>query len=237
MKTTSNIIVIINGAVLLVLKKNTWILPGGKHEPGESDKECLLRECSEELPGSFVEIGPKLGAFEGFTPHSKEPVTSTVFFGNIRGSIVAGAEIDRAQWFVKNDLEEIQVSELTRLILNTINFCTDGLPQIMIDGLDSEEGKATWVFCGPLPLEEIAKGHRACRHGWRNRSYSSYRGVNLEPETEDGTWPMLSVSLDNNEDDPGMIVGTEYAEEFGQATYPVSIRDMLATDWYLELEK
>ncbi len=240
MITTSNIVLIENGRVLLVLKKGVWILPGGKHEHNESDEQCLLRECSEELPSSFIVIGSRIGTFQGITPHSKRPVEARVFFGTITtvsGNITVGAEIERGQWFTKMELGDIPVSSLTATILDSITFCTDGLPQTMIDPIGSDEDKATWIFHGPFPIKEIAAGKRACRHGWRNRSYSEFKGVKLEPETEDGTWPMLSASLDNNESNPGIIIGTEYAEEFGETTFPLSIKDMLATDWYLELEK
>jgi 8-oxo-dGTP diphosphatase len=37
-----------------------WEFPGGKVEPGESDKQALARECAEEL-GVRVEVGDRVG--------------------------------------------------------------------------------------------------------------------------------------------------------------------------------
>ena len=35
--------------VLIVRKRSSWILPGGKHDGGERDSDCLDRELGEEL--------------------------------------------------------------------------------------------------------------------------------------------------------------------------------------------
>lgn len=37
-----------------------WEFPGGKVEPGESDRAALIRECQEEL-GVTVSVGPRIG--------------------------------------------------------------------------------------------------------------------------------------------------------------------------------
>lgn len=168
MKTTSNIVVTRNGMVLLVCRNEVWILPGGKHQPGEPDEECLLRECSEELPSSLIVIGHRIGTFQGITPHSKQPVEARAFFGTlttVTGNIEVGAEIDRCGWFTKQELENIPVSEPTMKILESLTFATSELPQTMTDPIGAEEEKATWIFCGKFPLGEIAKGRRACRYG------------------------------------------------------------------------
>jgi 8-oxo-dGTP diphosphatase len=40
-------------------RANLWEFPGGKVEPGESDRSALLRECREEL-GVELEVGKRL---------------------------------------------------------------------------------------------------------------------------------------------------------------------------------
>lgn len=37
-----------------------WEFPGGKSEPGESDREALVRECREEL-GVRIAVGERIG--------------------------------------------------------------------------------------------------------------------------------------------------------------------------------
>lgn len=37
-----------------------WEFPGGKSEPGESDREALVRECREEL-GVRISVGERIG--------------------------------------------------------------------------------------------------------------------------------------------------------------------------------
>ncbi|HEY6739341.1 MAG TPA: (deoxy)nucleoside triphosphate pyrophosphohydrolase [Actinopolymorphaceae bacterium] len=37
-----------------------WELPGGRVEPGESEREAVVRECEEEL-GVRVEVGERVG--------------------------------------------------------------------------------------------------------------------------------------------------------------------------------
>lgn len=48
-----------DGKVLITLShgKDTWYIPGGKREAGESDQEALTREVKEELN---VDLVPKL---------------------------------------------------------------------------------------------------------------------------------------------------------------------------------
>lgn len=57
--------IIDDGKILLVRKKQIWILPGGKPELGESDIECLCREVSEELSGTQLDNIRYYGEFEG----------------------------------------------------------------------------------------------------------------------------------------------------------------------------
>ncbi|AZI59376.1 (deoxy)nucleoside triphosphate pyrophosphohydrolase [Nakamurella antarctica] len=58
--------VIRDGAVLAARRTypqslaGKWELPGGKVEPGESDKSALVREMHEEL-GMAVEVGEQIG--------------------------------------------------------------------------------------------------------------------------------------------------------------------------------
>ena len=81
MRTAINAAIIKEGKLLLVKKKNIWILPGGKPEPDEKDLECLSREISvEELPGTKLCNIRYYKDFEGQTPHKGDTLRAKVYF-------------------------------------------------------------------------------------------------------------------------------------------------------------
>jgi len=71
-ETTGRVIVvgaaIVSGETVLCARRSApaalagkWEFPGGKVEPGESDRDAVVRECREEL-GVEVEPGARVGA-------------------------------------------------------------------------------------------------------------------------------------------------------------------------------
>jgi 8-oxo-dGTP diphosphatase len=60
-------VIVVNGRVLACERSRPpetagwWEFPGGKVEPGETEKAALARECAEEL-GVQVEVGARVGA-------------------------------------------------------------------------------------------------------------------------------------------------------------------------------
>ncbi|GAB2637788.1 hypothetical protein GCM10027169_02120 [Gordonia jinhuaensis] len=88
------------GRLLVVRKRNThaFMLPGGKHEPGETDIEAAIREVREEV-GLNVDILTPLGRW--VCPAANEAdtdVEATVFASQLRGEPVAAAEIAEIAW-------------------------------------------------------------------------------------------------------------------------------------------
>ena len=122
MKTSAHLVAIANGRVLLLLKKETWILPGGKHEGCETDQACILRECSEEIPEAEVTIGEHIGNFCGITPNNGRMIVSSAYRGTVAGSVIPGAEINDNCWITKSELDDIPVSEITRATLQGVDF-------------------------------------------------------------------------------------------------------------------
>jgi 8-oxo-dGTP diphosphatase len=105
--------------ILLVKKRNTWILPGGKPEDGESDLECLHREIKEELPGVKLYKIRYYGSFTGTAPNSGDGIVNEVYIAKeVTGSVFPSAEISCAQWvgvFEKYILSDVAQKVITSL--------------------------------------------------------------------------------------------------------------------------
>lgn len=106
------------GHVLLVRKRGTesFMQPGGKREPGESDLDALARELREELgcgvvPGSTK----KLGVFEA--PAANEPgqrVQATIYAAELSGGIACQTEIEDHTWIDPREPGDTPLAPLTR---------------------------------------------------------------------------------------------------------------------------
>ena len=97
------------GRMLSVRKRGTtsFLLPGGKLEPGETPAQAALREVAEEvgvvLDGERLAL---LGEFEA--PAANEPghvVRSTVFTHPARVVPTLAAEIEELRWASLDELE------------------------------------------------------------------------------------------------------------------------------------
>jgi len=106
------------GHVLLVRKHGTesFMQPGGKREPGESDQATLAREVSEELGCAIVPASVQLlGVFEA--PAANEPgqwLRAAAYAARISGSIACRAEIAEFAWVDPRAPGERKLAPLTR---------------------------------------------------------------------------------------------------------------------------
>ncbi|MEW5685506.1 MAG: NUDIX domain-containing protein [Pseudomonadota bacterium] len=94
--------VILSGSSILGLRKrgdptSTYLLPGGKLEPGESLEQALVRELREEI-GAGVLAMSRFGEYEDRSALEDEPISMWVFKAEIDRAPVARAEIAEARW-------------------------------------------------------------------------------------------------------------------------------------------
>ncbi|MEX0920386.1 MAG: NUDIX domain-containing protein [Candidatus Pacearchaeota archaeon] len=119
MKTTIGLINIKDGKILLVKKRETWILPGGKPEDSDmSDKETLLREFEEELPGTKISIGDFYKSFFGKTPHSKTELELRSYFGDVKNLGKSSAEISGVCY--ESDFVNCNLSENAKKAISSL---------------------------------------------------------------------------------------------------------------------
>lgn len=119
MRTAIGAVVIQEGKILLVRKKQSWILPGGKPEQNESDLECLRREVREELSGTELRDFKYYGEFEGTTPHRGDILKARVYFANIEGQLYPPArEISAYDW--ADNPNNYSLSDITSKIVESL---------------------------------------------------------------------------------------------------------------------
>ena len=89
--------------------KDTWYIPGGKREPGESDREALTREVKEELDVDLLPDTIKpYGVFEA-QAHGKPEgtvVRMTCYTAEFLGKLTASNEIERIDFFGYDQIDQ-----------------------------------------------------------------------------------------------------------------------------------
>jgi 8-oxo-dGTP pyrophosphatase MutT (NUDIX family)/predicted subunit of tRNA(5-methylaminomethyl-2-thiouridylate) methyltransferase len=101
--------IIRSGKKLLVVRKVTpdaraeFIIPGGRQEKGESDRDTLERELKEELSVELQDM-KHFGSFDETAIFEKMPLHMEVYEASVRGAPVCRSEIKEYAW-VERDYE------------------------------------------------------------------------------------------------------------------------------------
>lgn len=116
------------GRLLVVKKKATWILPGGKPNEGETDGRCLEREVGEELSGTKITDIRPYNEFRGISPNKGDETLLRVYFAVRDGALSGGqtlrpsAEISELAWMSLNDYQgrKYALSDLTCKVVDSL---------------------------------------------------------------------------------------------------------------------
>jgi ADP-ribose pyrophosphatase YjhB (NUDIX family) len=121
MLIVSSLAAIDSEKILLVQNKEEfWTLPGGKLNPGETERSALKRELSEKLPLISCGIFSFWNKVQSVTPTSGQDVEVHVFLGAVTNNIKPGAEIKASGWFYMKRIKNMRVSAPTRKILKLL---------------------------------------------------------------------------------------------------------------------
>lgn len=98
--------------------RDTFYIPGGKRELGESDHQALIREIKEELAVDLIPATIKyIKTFKAQADNNPNGtiVKLTCFSGEFIGNVRASAEIEEITWF--NYQDKSRCSTVTGTIL------------------------------------------------------------------------------------------------------------------------
>lgn len=90
--------------------KNTFYIPGGKRETGETDAQALIREIREELSVELQESTLKyIGTFEAQADGHQTGVIvrMTCYTGQYVGKLNPASEIEEIAWLCLDDKNKI----------------------------------------------------------------------------------------------------------------------------------
>lgn len=102
---------IVDGKIFSTVSKgkDTWYIPGGKREEGETDEQAVIREIKEELSIDLVsETLELVGVYEA-QAHGKPEgtvVRMTCYTSEFTGEITPDSEIDRVGYLTYNDKDK-----------------------------------------------------------------------------------------------------------------------------------
>lgn len=106
------------GRLLLVRKRGTqaFMLPGGKHEPGETSEQALLRELGEELDLHLASSAlTPLGQFQAAAanePNSR--VDAHIFVAALPHAVQPAAELEELAWLAPSGEQPHNIAPLLR---------------------------------------------------------------------------------------------------------------------------
>lgn len=103
--------------------KDTYYLPGGKREAGETDEETLVREIEEEISVQIkAETVSYFGTFEAEAHGKAEGITvkMTCYIADYEGTLTPASEIEELSWLSYKDRDRVSV--VTQIIFDQFQY-------------------------------------------------------------------------------------------------------------------
>lgn len=126
-----DIIVERKSMILLIKRGDFWILPGGEHEEGESELQCLEKVVAREMNDRVSCIFRKLDrTIVGPSPVRPGDVEVSVYVGDISSEKMSDVRDCNAHWFSRKSIDSLRLSNITREILDYY-FSTGDPPSSM----------------------------------------------------------------------------------------------------------
>lgn len=113
-----DIIVERKGMILLVKRRDYWILPGGEIEQGEDEMQRLGKVVSAEMNDRVACIFTKLEkTIKGISPVRGGEVEVTVYVGDISKDKMSDLKDCNAHWFRRESVSALRLSNITKDVL------------------------------------------------------------------------------------------------------------------------
>ena len=115
----AGVLLVRDGRVLLIHRpsRDDWSFPKGKHEPGESDEQCAVRELEEEV-GLRVRLGERVGETR-YRLGDGRPKRVAWFRGEADGEPRPLDNVDEIRWATRAEAVALLSHDRDRELLAT----------------------------------------------------------------------------------------------------------------------
>lgn len=106
--------------------KDSWVLPGGSVEPGETFEDAAMRECAEES-GYEVNLGMMLPAFEVLNP--RKPIRFTYYLATVARNTEQWETDRKREWFPAGKVPDLVPDIFRPVVLDAIQHLSHTIPK------------------------------------------------------------------------------------------------------------